>query len=159
MTQNPLRKAAELGQSIWLDFLRRHLIESGELDQLIREDGLRGITSNPSIFEKAIGGSDDYDESIRVLAREGKSVEDIYQVLTVGDVRSAADHLRSVYEESDGRQGFVSLEVSPHLAHKTKETIDEARALWRALDRPNVFIKVPATREGLPRRHGAPGSA
>jgi transaldolase/glucose-6-phosphate isomerase len=150
MTQNPLLKAADLGQSIWLDFLRRHLITAGELDQLITEDGLRGVTSNPKIFEKAIGGSDDYDERIRVLAHEGKTAEDIYQDLTVNDVQSAADHFRSIYDESDGRHGFVSLEVSPHLAGDTDGTIAEARKLWRALDRPNVLIKVPATREGLP---------
>ncbi len=150
MPQNPLKKATELGQSIWLDFLRRHLVESGELQQLINEDGLRGITSNPSIFEKAIGGSDDYDETIRALAREDKSVHDIYEALTIGDVQAAADRFQPVYESTDGRDGYVSLEVSPHLARKTKETIDEARRLWQALDRPNVFIKVPATREGLP---------
>jgi transaldolase/glucose-6-phosphate isomerase len=150
MTHNAIRRATELGQSIWLDFLRRHLIKSAELRQLIEEDGLRGVTSNPKIFQKAIGGSNDYDESIAVLAREGKSVEDIYQALTVGDVRKAADEFRAHYDQSDGRHGFVSLEVSPHLARQTGATIDEARKLWRALDRPNVFIKVPATREGLP---------
>jgi transaldolase/glucose-6-phosphate isomerase len=150
MTHNAIRRATELSQSIWLDFLRRHLIKSAELRQLIEEDGLRGVTSNPKIFQKAIGGSNDYDESIAVLAREGKSVEDIYQALTVGDVRKAADEFRAHYDQSDGRHGFVSLEVSPHLARQTGATIDEARKLWRALDRPNVFIKVPATREGLP---------
>jgi transaldolase/glucose-6-phosphate isomerase len=150
MKDNPLRKAAEFGQSIWLDFLRRHLIESGELQQLIDEDGLRGLTSNPKIFQKAIGGSDDYDERIRALAHEGKSVDEIYQTLTVDDVRDAADRLRPLHDESDGQHGFVSLEVSPHLARQTDATISEARSLWQALDRPNVFIKVPATREGLP---------
>jgi transaldolase len=98
---------------------------------------------------RRFGGSDDYDQTIRALAREGKSAEDIHQVLTIGDVRSAADRFRPVYEKSDGRHGFVSLKVSPHLARKTGETIDEVRALWRALNRPNVFIKVPATRQGL----------
>lgn len=150
MTTNPLRKATEYGQSIWLDFLRRQLIESGDLQRLIDDDGLRGITSNPSIFHAAIGGSDDYDETIRTLAREGKSAEAIYRTLVLSDVRDAADHFRRLYEDSAGRHGFVSLEVSPHLARDTAGTIAEARSLWNALDRPNVFIKVPATRAGLP---------
>jgi len=117
---------------------------------LIDEDGLRGMTSNPSIFEKAIAGSHDYDETIRVLALEGKGVDEIYQALTVEDVQRAADTFRPVYDSEQGRDGFVSLEVSPHLAHDTDGTIQEARRLWQALDRPNVMIKVPATLEGLP---------
>jgi transaldolase/glucose-6-phosphate isomerase len=148
--ENPLLKLESFGQSIWLDFLRRGMISSGELEQLIEEDGLSGITSNPSIFEKAIAGSHDYDDDIRALALEGKDIEEIYQTLTVQDVQRAADLLRSTYEEAEGRDGFVSLEVNPHLAHDTEGTIAEARRLWKALDRPNVFIKVPATQEGLP---------
>jgi transaldolase/glucose-6-phosphate isomerase len=147
---NPLLRLESFGQSIWLDFLRRGMLSSGELQQLIEEDGLSGVTSNPSIFEKAIAGSHDYDDAIRALALEGKRIEEIYQTLTVEDVQRAADLFRSTYEEAEGRDGFVSLEVNPHLAHDTDGTIAEARRLWKALDRPNVFIKVPATQEGLP---------
>jgi len=148
--QSPLLKLQTFGQSIWLDFLRRGMISSGEIKKLIDEDGLRGITSNPSIFEKAIGGSHDYDESIRVLALSGKSVDEIYRTLTVDDVQQAADLLHPVYDRLGGRDGFVSLEVSPHLAHDTERTIAEARELWAAVARPNIMIKVPATKEGLP---------
>jgi transaldolase/glucose-6-phosphate isomerase len=150
MKDNPLLKLNSLGQSIWLDYLRRGMIVSGELQRLIEEDGLSGMTSNPSIFEKAIAGSHDYDDAIRALALEGKSVEETYQILTVEDVQQAADLFRPIYDETEGRDGFVSLEVSPHLAHDTDGTIAEARRLWAALDRPNVFIKVPATQEGVP---------
>ncbi len=150
MRDNPLLKLNSFGQSIWLDFLRRGMITSGELQQLIEEDGLRGMTSNPSIFEKAIAGSHDYDDAIRALALEGKSVEEMYQTLTVEDVQRAADLFRPIYDQTEGGDGFVSLEVSPHLAHDTDGTIAEARRLWAALDRPNVFIKVPATQEGVP---------
>lgn len=148
--QNPLLKLRTFGQSIWLDFLGRGMISSGELRKLIDEDGLRGITSNPSIFEKAIGGSHDYDESIRALALSGKSADEIYRVLTVDDVQRAAGLLRPVYDRSGGRDGFVSLEVSPHLARDTGGTVMEARGLWAAVARRNTLIKVPATREGLP---------
>ena len=147
---NPIQRLTELGQSLWLDFIRRNLIVSGGLKKLIEEDDLRGVTSNPSIFEKSIDGSKDYDEDIRTLAEQGKSVEDIYSGLTVKDIQDAADVFRPVYDRLEGRDGFVSLEVSPHLAHDTEGTIAEARRLWKALDRPNVFIKIPATNEGLP---------
>jgi transaldolase/glucose-6-phosphate isomerase len=150
MQENPLVELHNFGQSIWLDYLRRGLLTSGELQQLIDEDGLRGMTSNPSIFEKAIAGSHDYDEAIAVLALEDKGVDEIYQTLTVEDVQRAADTFRPVYDREEGRDGFVSLEVSPHLAHNTEGTISEARRLWQALNRPNVLIKVPATLEGLP---------
>jgi len=150
MPHNPLRRLQDFGQSIWLDFIKRGMLFSGELQRLIEEDGLRGVTSNPAIFEKAIAGSRDYDKAIRALALAGKSTEAIYQALTVEDVRRAADLFRPVYDRTDGRDGFVSLEVSPHLAYNTDGTIAEARRLWKALDRPNVLIKVPATREGLP---------
>jgi transaldolase len=150
MKENPLMKLHSFGQSIWLDFLQRGMLASGELQQLIAEDGLRGITSNPSIFEKAIDGSHDYDDAIRALALEGRSAREIYQTLTVEDVQRAADLLHPIYENTRGRDGFVSLEVSPHLAYDTNSTIVKARELWGRLDRPNVMIKVPATREGLP---------
>lgn len=148
--QNPLLALAALGQSIWLDYTRCDLILSGELRRLIEEDGLRGMTSNPSIFEKAIVGSQNYEKDIRAMAFEGQTKKMIYETLSQRDVQGAADEFRSVYDETDARDGYVSLEVNPHLAHDTKGTIVEARRLWRALKRPNVFIKVPATAEGLP---------
>jgi transaldolase len=150
MSENPLLKLQSFGQSIWLDFLSRALLASGRLKRLIEEDGLRGVTSNPAIFEKAIAGSSEYDDDIRTLARQGKSAAEIYEALTVADVQAAADLFRPVYDRLDGRDGFVSLEVSPHLAYDTEGTIAEARHLWSRLGRPNVFIKVPATKPGLP---------
>jgi transaldolase len=150
MKENPLLKLEHCGQSIWMDFIRRGMFASGELKQLIEEDGLCGMTSNPSIFEKAIVGSHDYDDAIRALALEGKSVDQIYAVLTVKDIQGAADLFRPVYDRLDGADGFVSLEVSPYLAHDTARTIVDARRLWAAVARPNVMIKVPATMEGLP---------
>jgi transaldolase / glucose-6-phosphate isomerase len=147
---NPLIALRTLGQSIWLDMIRRGMLTSGELAQLIDEDGLRGVTANPSIFEKAIAGSHDYDEAVRSLALQGKSAEDIYESLAIEDIRQAADLFRPVYEQTGGRDGFVSLEVAPSLAHDTGRTVDEARRLWAALDRPNVMIKVPGTTEGVP---------
>ena len=150
MKDNPVKALAALGQSIWLDYIRRNLIVSGELSRLIKQDGLRGMTSNPSIFEKAIGESHDYDEDIRAMALEGKGVMAIYEALSLGDVQSAADAFRPLYDKTDGQDGYVSLEVNPHLAHDTTGTMEEARRLWTALDRLNVFIKIPATAEGLP---------
>src|SRR5664279_875198 len=150
MSSNPWKRLGALGQSIWLDYIRRDLIAGGGLRRLIEEDGLRGMTSNPSIFEKAIAESHDYDEDIRAMALEGKGITEIYDALSLGDVQSAADEFRSVYDKTDGKDGYVSLEVNPHLAHDTTGTIEEARRLWTALDRPNVLIKVPATAEGLP---------
>jgi transaldolase len=150
MKDNPLRQLGTLGQSIWLDYIRRDLIVGGELRRLIEEDGLRGMTSNPSIFEKAIADSHDYDEDIRAMALKGKGAEAIYETLSQRDVQSAADEFRPLYDRTDGKDGYVSLEVNPHLAHDTKGTTEEARRLWAALDRPNVFIKVPATANGLP---------
>ena len=149
MKQNPLLKIHDYGQSIWLDYLRRKMINSGELKQLIEEDGLRGITSNPAIFDKVITGSHDYDDDIRALALKEKDTEEIYEALTVKDVQDAADLLRPVYDQSEGKDGFVSLEVNPHLAHDVEGSVSEARRLWKELGRRNVFIKVPATREGL----------
>jgi len=150
MKENPLLKLEAFGQSIWMDFIRRGMIASGQLQQLIEEDGLRGMTSNPSIFEKAIAGSHDYDDAIRELALEGKSVDQIYTALTVDDIQRTTDLFRPVYERLDGADGFVSLEVSPYLARDTAKTIADARRLWGAVARPNVMIKVPATIEGLP---------
>lgn len=146
---NPLVRVHSFGQSIWLDFLRRGMLENGDLQRLIDEDGVRGITSNPSIFEKAIAGSHDYDHAIHSLIQEGKSIEEIYQALTIEDIRMAADLFRPLYDQTDGLDGFVSLEVSPRLAYNTRATLAEARRLWAAVDRPNLMIKAPSTREGL----------
>jgi len=150
MKENPLLKLERFGQSVWLDFIRRGMITSGELAELIREDGLRGVTSNPSIFEKAVGGSHDYDQTIRALALEGKNAHQIYESFTVEDIQRAADLFIHVYDEVGGTNGFVSLEVSPYLAHDTAGTVAEARRFWAAVQRPNLLIKVPATQEGLP---------
>ena len=150
MKNNPLKQLETLGQSIWLDYIRRDLIAGGGLRRLIEEDGLLGMTSNPAIFEKAIVDSHDYDEDIRAMALEGKSAEAIYETISQRDVQSAADEFRPLYDRTDGQDGYVSLEVNPHLAHDTNATMLEARRLWDALNRPNVFIKVPATANGLP---------
>jgi transaldolase len=150
MKNNPLRHVETLGQSIWLDYIRRDLIAGGGLRRLIEEDGLRGMTSNPSIFEKAIAESHDYDADIQSMALEGKGAREVYEAITQRDVQSAADEFRPLYDRTDGRDGYVSLEVNPHLAHDTSGTLQEARRLWGALNRPNVFIKIPATTEGLP---------
>ena len=150
MQGNPLLGLETLGQSVWLDFLSRNIMQSGELRRLIDEDGLSGITANPTNFEKVIAGSDNYDEAIRTLTVQGKDANAIYETLATEDVRRAADRFRPVYDRADGTDGFVSLEVSPHLAYDTEGTIREARHLWAVLDRPNVMIKVPGTRQGLP---------
>jgi transaldolase len=147
---NSLKRLGTLGQSVWLDYIRRDLIASGQLRRLIEDDGLRGMTSNPSIFEKAIVDSHDYDEDIRAMALKGKGAEATYESLSQGDVENAADQFRPLYDRTDGQDGYVSLEVNPHLAHDAKGTVEEARRLWAALNRPNVLIKVPATADGLP---------
>jgi len=148
--ENSLKKLNEYGQSCWLDYIRRDMIHNGELQNLIEQDGLSGITSNPAIFEKAIADSSVYRDRIHELAAQGVSALNIYDILSIEDVRDAADRFRPVYDKSKGRDGFVSLEVNPHLAHDTERSIDEARHLWKKLKRPNVMIKVPATIEGLP---------
>jgi len=149
---NPLRELQDQGQSVWLDYIRRSLIRSGELKRMVDEDGIRGVTSNPTIFEKAIAGSNDYDEALSaLLARDPKmDVEKLYEPLAIEDIQMAADVLRVVYEQTGGEDGYVSLEVSPHLAHNTEATISEAKRLKAAVDRPNVMIKVPATAAGIP---------
>ena len=149
MKNNPLLDIQTHGQSIWQDFISRRVIHTGALRRRIEEEGLRGVTSNPAIFNEAIGGSPDYDDDIRELARQGKSTVQIYEALTVRDVGDAADLLRPLYDESEGHHGFVSLEVNPHLARDIDGTLSEARHLWQTVNRPNVMIKVPATREGL----------
>ncbi|HVG20160.1 MAG TPA: transaldolase, partial [Blastocatellia bacterium] len=150
MSINPLVELTNLGQSVWYDNIERKLITSGELRRLIEEDSLRGVTSNPAIFEKAIGGSDLYDDQLRELAEQGKGANDIYEAIAVRDVRMAADELATVYEKTGGEDGYVSLECSPLLANDTRGTIEEARRLWRWLDRKNVMIKIPGTPEGIP---------
>lgn len=156
MNENPLMQLGKLGQSIWLDYIRRDLMTAKGPDgdtplrQLIKGDGLRGMTSNPALFEKAIVSGQDYETDIRSMAAEGMDAETIFENLTLRDIQMAADEFRPVYEKLDGRDGYVSLEVNPHLAHDTEGTVAEARRLWGALDRPNVFIKVPSTNEGLP---------
>lgn len=148
---NAVRALQDHGQSVWLDYIRRWLITSGELQHLVEQDGLRGITSNPSIFEKAIAGSGDYEEALRALEQqEDRDAKDLYEHLAIEDIRLAADVLAPVYRDTLRRDGYVSLEVSPHLARHTEGTIAEARRLWRTIERPNVMIKVPATPEGIP---------
>ena len=144
-----IQQLYQLGQSIWYDFIRRSLMTSGELQKLI-DEGLRGMTSNPTIFDKAISGSSDYDDDLKELVKQYDSVPQIYEALALKDIGMAADLLLPVYEESNAGDGFVSLEVSPELAYRTDETIREAKKLYQALNRPNIMIKVPATQEGLP---------
>ncbi len=148
---NPLKELQTHGQSIWLDFLARGFIAKGELKALIERDGVRGVTSNPSIFEKAIGTGDEYDAAFEKLLKSGdRSVIDLYESVAIEDIQHAADVLRPVYDELDGHDGFVSLEVSPYLARDTEGTLNEARRLWKAVGRKNLMVKVPGTREGLP---------
>ena len=147
---NPLVRLGELGQSPWYDYITRDLITSGELARLIAEDGLRGMTSNPTIFEKAIAGSRLYDEDIRTESDAGRSPQQIFEHLAVADVRAACDAFAGLYRATGGADGLVSLEVSPALANDTTATIQEAERLWRAVDRPNAMIKIPGTPEGLP---------
>ncbi len=147
---NPLKKLQNFGQSVYMDEIRRSWLHDGTLAKLIERDGLRGVTSNPSIFEKAIAQSDEYDDQIEELAKAGTDLETLYEALVVQDIQGAADTLRATYDASDGRFGFVSLEVDPNLARDTEGTIEEAKRLWQKVDRPNVFIKVPGTAEGLP---------
>jgi transaldolase len=146
---NPLLKLGQLGQSLWYDYITRDLVASGELSQLIVKDGLRGMTSNPTIFEKAIAGSRLYDDDIRRLSDQGCTAGQIFEALSVADVRAACDAFLPLYQHSNRADGFVSLEVSPTLAHDSDATIQEARRLWEAVARPNAMIKIPGTRAGL----------
>jgi transaldolase len=150
MTENPLRKLEQCGQSVWTDVISRHMLVSGALARYVEDDGISGVTANPAIFEKAIAGSHDYDDTIRELASTGCSPLRIYETLALEDVGSAADILRPVYDHTGGKDGFVSIEVSPDLAYDTSASIEEARRFWSTLHRPNVMIKVPATVEGIP---------
>src|ERR1700740_2050243 len=148
---NPLKDLLNYGQSVWLDYIRRNLLTTGELKRLIEEDGLRGMTSNPTIFEKAIAGSDLYTQTLAELEkRKDLDAKGRFEELAIKDIQDAADLLRPVYQQSKKRDGYVSLEVSPYLAHKTQETLDEARRLWKRVGRENLMIKVPGTPEGIP---------
>nr|MCH9680658.1 hypothetical protein [Deltaproteobacteria bacterium] len=147
---NPLQQLAAQGQSIWLDYIRRGMTRSGELARIIEEQGLRGMTSNPAIFQKSITGSDDYDDVLDDLIGDpALDAKQIFERLAIVDIGEAADALRTVYDETDGLDGYVSLEVSPSLAFDTEGTVEEARRLWKAVDRPNLMIKVPGTPPGL----------
>ncbi len=140
----------EAGTSVWLDSLRRKLITSGELERLVNECSLRGVTSNPAIFEKAIAGSDDYDEQINELAARGLDAAEIFEEVAIKDVQMACDVLRPVWDDADGGDGFVSLEVEPAAAHESERTLEQARDFWKRVDRPNLMVKIPATDEGVP---------
>jgi transaldolase / glucose-6-phosphate isomerase len=149
--KNPLKELLDYGQSMWLDYIRRDLFTTGKLKQMIADDGLRGMTSNPSIFEKAIADSSLYDDQLKSLAsRNDLDATGRYEQIAIRDIQTAADILHPVYVESNFRDGYVSLEVSPYLARKTRETMDEARRLWKTVQRENVMIKVPGTGEGIP---------
>ena len=149
--ENPLKQLTRFGQSIWLDYIRRSLMTSGELRRMVEEDGLGGMTSNPSIFEKAIEGGEEYADYLAQLKTD-KSLDakGVYERLAIRDIQDAADILRPVYTSTKRRDGYVSLEVAPYLAHKTQDTIDEALRLWKAVDRPNLMIKIPGTPAGVP---------
>jgi len=149
---NPLKELLQYGQSFWLDYIRRSLITDGELKRLVKEDGLRGVTSNPTIFQKAIAGSSDYDDTLKEIIDADLHVDAraLYDKLAIEDIQMAADVLEDVYEETDGADGFVCLELSPDLAHDTKGSIEEARRIWKEVNRPNLMVKVPATSEGIP---------
>ena len=147
---NPLDKITELDQSIWLDLLDREIMNSGKLQSLIDNDDLRGLTSNPSIFEKAISGSSDYDEDIAKISKNENDNSVIFFDMAISDIQRAADIFKAVFDKTNGTDGFVSLEVSPYLALDTDRTIEQARELWKKVDRKNVMIKIPGTKEGLP---------
>ena len=147
---NPLQQLGEVGQAVWLDFIDRKILETGGLKRLIEQDGLKGVTSNPSIFEKAMGEGSDYDERLRALLAQGRAEPaEVYEHLAIGDIRDAADQLRPVYDATNSADGFVSLEVSPYLALDTQGTVTEARRLWATVDRPNLMVKVPGTEAGV----------
>jgi transaldolase/transaldolase/glucose-6-phosphate isomerase len=147
---NTLNQIQNHGQSIWLDLLNREIMDSGKLESLINNDDLRGLTSNPSIFEKAISGSSDYDKDIAIFAKKEEDNSAIFFDLAIEDIQRAADFFKPVFDKTDGKDGFVSLEVSPYLARDTEGTIKQVRDLWRRVDRKNVMIKIPGTKEGLP---------
>lgn len=145
-----MQKLNQIGQSIWYDNIERKLLKDGTLEGMVRRGEIRGITSNPSIFNKAISQSDDYDEEIKTLTREGLSRENVFERLAISDIQTAADLFRPLYDQTDGSDGYVSLEVSPYLAYDAELTISEANRLWNDVNRPNLMVKIPATKAGLP---------
>ena len=147
---NPLIALSRAGQSIWLDYLHRKVLDNGQLERWIEADGLKGMTSNPSIFEKAIAAGSEYDEQIRRLAADGHEAKTIFEKVAVADIRGACDLFRPIYDASDGADGFVSIEVSPDLARDADGTRAQVRHLWSAVDRPNLMVKIPGTVEGAP---------
>jgi len=149
MNSNPLVRLTNLGQSIWLDYIDRQILQDGTLERLIHRDRLAGLTSNPAIFQKAIASSDAYEEAISALRKNGASAVDLYEQLVLADIARAADLFRPLFDASNGQDGFVSIEVSPLLARDGAATLSRARALWQQLDRPNIMIKVPGTREAI----------
>src|SRR5579884_4249417 len=151
MADNPLRDLEACGTAVWNDFIRRTFVANGDLKRLVDEDGISGVTSNPTIFEKAIGGSDDYDDQFKQLVGEGlRDPEEIFRELASTDITMAADVLRPVYDATNKHDGYVSVEVSPLAAHDLQKTLEDAHFFWKHIDRPNVMIKVPATPEGIP---------
>ncbi|HWV24507.1 MAG TPA: transaldolase, partial [Thermomicrobiales bacterium] len=148
MAENNIKKLAKLGQSVWLDDINRQIIQSGELKHQIEDTGIRGVTSNPTIFQKAISGSDVYDDEIVNLLKQGKQPAEVFQTVAVKDIQDACDLFRPLYDETNGGDGFVSIEVLPSLARDLEGTLDNARTLWNAVERPNLMIKVPGTDEG-----------
>ncbi len=150
MAKNTIDQIKEYGQSIWMDYLDRELIESGELKRKVEQDGIRGITSNPKTFSEAVMGSDKYDADIKLAAEANQSLQDIYEALIFKDIQNACDILRPVYDESDGMDGFVSIELPPAMARDTKASVKEAKRYFNAVDRDNVLIKIPGTKEGIP---------
>jgi transaldolase/glucose-6-phosphate isomerase len=149
-TKNPLKDLLSYGQSMWLDYIRRDLFTTDKLKTMIEDDGLRGMTSNPAIFEKAIADSSLYDDILHSLAAQNISATAKFEQIAIRDIRDAADALRGIYEGSNYHDGYVSLEVSPYLANQTQETLDEARRLWKTVQRDNVMIKIPGTAAGIP---------
>jgi transaldolase len=150
VSMNNSQKVYQLGQSIWYDNIQRRLLENGQLADMIEQGEIYGITSNPSIFHNAIAKSNDYDNELLPLLKSNKKAEEIFEILAIEDIRNATDLFRSIYESTEGRDGFVSLEVNPELANDTEATCEEAQRLWDLVDRPNLMIKIPATKEGLP---------
>ena len=147
---NPLLQLKTLGQSVWYDTVDRTQLDNGLFKRMLDEDGVAGVTSNPTIFQKSISHGDAYDEQITQLVREKKNTSEIYEALVIRDIRTVADMLLPIYEKANRQDGFVSLEVSPDLAHDSEATLEEARRFWKLVDRPNLMIKIPATPEGIP---------
>ncbi len=150
MADNPLKELNACGQSVWNDFIQRSFVKGGGLKKLVDEDGISGVTSNPTIFQKAIGSSSDYDEDLRVYAADGEDAEGIFKRLASNDIGMGADILRPTYDRTSSQDGYISIEVSPDAAHDTQKTLDDAHFFWETIKRPNIMIKVPATPEGIP---------